>query len=166
MKGTIKFELKSGVKAKYGKLPISMIYSVAGQRKRFSPGVTIHETYWDKPNQCVKFVPQKIAKKELPNINPHLLLTEIEVRDINNLLNKLVSDIHNIEVRLKSEGKSFTSESVIVELLTGQVSLLKKQEDKNLLFNFMDKYINDHEATREKGSLSVYKSVKIPLKTR
>jgi integrase len=160
MKGTIKFELKSGVKAKYGKLPISMIYSVAGQRKRFSPGITIHKEYWNNEDQRLAFIPQKIARKLLPDINPHLLLTEIDVRDINNILNKLVSDIHNIETRFKSNRVEFTSTSVIDELLTGQVSFLKKQEDRNMLFDFMNKYIHDHEATREKGSLSVYKSVK------
>jgi len=53
---------------------------------------------------------------------------------------------------------------VIDELKGKSNQLTKKEEAKGLLFDFMDQYIKGHEATREKGSLTVYNSVKNHLK--
>ena len=86
MKGTIRFELREGVKAKDNKLPISLIYSLGGNRKRFSTEKTIFQEYWNKKKQRAEYVTIKVAKALFPHLSPHLLLTEIEIKDINQIL--------------------------------------------------------------------------------
>jgi integrase len=164
MKGTIRFELKKGVKGKHGKLPISMIYSVIGKRVRLSTGVTIHEIYWDQANQAVNYIPIKNAKKLLPDVNPHLLLTEGAVIDINHILSVIKTKVGSIENRFKATDVTFTSKMVVDALTSSQQQVAKAEEPKELLFDFMEKYILDHTSTRVKGSLTVYKSVLNHLK--
>jgi integrase len=49
---------------------------------------------------------------------------------------------------------------VIDKLKENRSSTTKKTEPNTILFDFIDKYINDNEATREPGSLTVYRSMK------
>jgi hypothetical protein len=49
--GTIRFELRKGVRAENGKLPISLIYSIKGNRKRYSIDQTIFSEYWNAKEQ-------------------------------------------------------------------------------------------------------------------
>jgi len=160
MIGTIRFEQRHGVASKDGKTPISLIYSIRGERKRFSTGLTIFKEYWDTLNQLASYIPIKVAKTLLPDVNPNLLLTELEIKRINFNLNDLCNNILAIEDRFRANNIEFTSQMVIDTLNSQRDQLTKKQEPTGLVFDFMDKYINEHEATREAGSLTVYKSVK------
>jgi len=159
MVGTIRFELRADVKGKGSKQPINMIYSLHGKRSRFSTGLTIYKDYWDKPAQRVMFIPAKRAKQLLPELPSHALMSEIDVKEANDALNVLSARTGSIENKFIANGVLFTSEMVRERLSTGIETITKREEHKNFLFDFMDKYVQDHEATRAKGSLSVYKSV-------
>ena len=96
MVGTIRLELRSGVAGKNGRLPISLIYSLGGVRKRYSLGCVIFAEYWNAAKQSVVYIAQRDAKKILPNLSVNDLLTKIEVDQINNHIETISSNIKGI----------------------------------------------------------------------
>jgi integrase len=158
--GTIRFELRKGVRAENGKLPISLIYSIKGNRKRYSIDQTIFSEYWNAKEQEAFYITQREAKKVLAHLPANQLLTEIEVNKINAILDQVELDIKYFEDRFKDLKVFFSSEMIINELLNSKTDYTKTDEKTGLLFDYIDKYIIDHKETREAGSLSVYKSVK------
>jgi len=160
MIGTVRFEQRHGVVSKDGKTPISLIYSIRGERKRFSTGITLFKPYWDAVNQLAAYIPFKAAKTSLPDVNPYLLLTEVEIKRFNLKLHELSNNILEIEDKFRANGIEFTSLMVLDKLNLQKEQPTKKEEPTGLVFDYMDKYIHEHKATREAGSLTVYKSVK------
>lgn len=164
MIGTARFELRKGVSAKNDKLPISLIYSLKGVRKRYSTGQTILSEYWSAKQQRAFYIPQREAKKLLNHLPANSLLTEIEINEINNVLGNIEADVKAIEDKFQALKIPFSSEMLITELINLKPDAIKAEEKTGLLFDYIDKYIIEHEPSREPGSLSVYRSVKNHLK--
>ncbi|MEJ6980742.1 site-specific integrase [Pedobacter sp. P351] len=164
MIGTIRIELRKGVSAKNGMTPLSLIYSLAGVRKRYSLNLSIYPEYWDTKDQRAVYIPQKEARRLFPSLSVNSLLTETEIKDINKAVDKAKASIEDIEDKFIALKTPFSSKLIIDSLLANQNQLTKKEEVTGLVYDFMDRYIKDHEATREKGSLTVYNSVKNHLK--
>lgn len=162
MTGTIRFELRKSVTGKKGKNPISLIYSINGVRKRHALNKLVYPDYWNAKDQRAKYIPQREAKKLMPNISVNDLLTETEIIEINNFIDKYRLNIQSIENKFEALKKPFSPEMVIDELKASDAvnPKTKTEEVAGLVFNFIDQYIKENEATREAGSLSVYKSVK------
>jgi integrase len=160
MIGTARFELRKGVATKNDKLPISLIYSLKGVRKRHSTGQTIFLEYWNAKDQRAFYIPQREVKKTLNHLPANSLLTEIEVNDINDRLDTIEIDIKAIEDRFLALNIAFSPLMVIAELNNAKPNAIKIEEKTDLVFDYIDLYIKEHEASREAGSLSVYKSVK------
>lgn len=163
MVGTVRIELRKGVAGKHGKTPLSLIYSLGGVRKRFSLNLVIHPEYWDVQGQKAVYL-----SKDLFKLHSHLsakdFLIETEIRAINRVFEKYKLDIEGIESKFKALKVPFSSQTVIDELKVNEGQLTKKEEVTDFVFDFMDRYIQDHQAVREKGSLTVYSSVKNHLK--
>lgn len=162
MIGTIRLEIRKNVSGKSGKNPISLIYSISGIRKRYALNKLIYSDYWNEKEQRAKYIPQRDARKLLPHLSVNDLLTETEINEINNFIDKTRLTIQGIENKFEVLKKPFSSQMVIDELKRFDAVnvITKKDEVKGLVFDFIDQYIIENEATREKGSLSVYKSVK------
>jgi integrase len=98
----------------------------------------------------------------MPDVLPNDLLTETEINEINDEIDKVKVNIQEIENKFVANGKPFSSQMVIDELkaIDAVSPKTKKEEQTGLVFDFIDRYVSENEATREKGSLSVYKSVK------
>lgn len=162
--GTIRIELRKDVSAKDNKIPLSLIYSLKGKRKRYSLDISVLSEYWNSKKQRAFYIPQREAKKLLTHLSVSDLLTEVEINEINSAIDKVSLDIIEIENRFKALEIPFSSEMVVNELKANQKDVVKVEEQTGLVFEFMDRYIIEHEALRESGSLSVYKSVKNHLK--
>ncbi len=161
MVGTLNFVLRTQKALKSGKIPIYLTYSLHRVRLFYSIGKkSIYPDYWNADDQRVVYIPQRDAKKIFPNLTVKALLTETEVNEINDLIGEYEADIKGIEKKFIALKTPFSSQMVIDELKVNEHKTTKKEEATGFVFDFMDKYIKDHEATREKGSLSVYKSVK------
>ncbi len=162
MIGTIRVEIRKSVSGKSGKNPISLIYSISGIRKRYALDKLIYPDYWDEKKQRAKYIQQKDARKLFPHLLVNELLTELEINDINDVIDKVKVNIHEIENKFEALKKPFSSQMVIDELkfIDSVNPKTKKEEPTGLVFDFIDRYVNENEAIREKGSLSVYKSVK------
>lgn len=158
--GTVRLNLRVDKTLNDGKAPIELIYSISQQRKYYNTGLKIYPKYWDAKNQLAVYINSREAKKLLPDLPANKLLTQVEISDLNTACLNLVSKIDGIEKHFSSNNKPFTSQMVIDTLKANKGSVTKKAEATGLLFDYMDKYIADHSATREAGSLTVYRSVK------
>jgi len=80
------------------------------------------------------------------------------------LINILAPQIAPPLLKFLYEGISYSAD-MIVEVLKGTIAVKTKKEDpSNLVYDFIDRYTQEHELNRVKGSLVVYKFLKEHLK--
>lgn len=164
--GTVRFNLRvdktNGVQGsnKYGKAPIELIYSLHGQRKYLSTGITIYPFLWDGDGEQVEYMNKADAKKAHPQYNYNLFPTNAEVVEINNELSSITQRIRNVEVLLQAAGVAFTSSDVADKLKTQKQSAkpTKREDPKRYFVDFMRERIPNLTAKRSKGTLQVYNS--------
>lgn len=157
---TIRFNLRTDKVLKAGQSPIELIYQISGQRKYYNTGQKLLSQCWDpKPQQAV-YIDKRIAKKLHPTINYDLFLTAKEAKEINSDLDELTKGIEDIEKRFEMDKVVYSAEMVIDKLKANKSPTTKREAHSNILFDFIDRYIDEHKATREAGSLSVYKALK------
>jgi integrase len=159
-KGTIRFEQRIEKKDKDGKAPVRLIYQVKGQRKYYNTGQKLLPESWDPKNQQATYIDKKTAKKLHPAIDYDLLLTDSEAATLNGKLQDLQKLIDSIEQRFEMDKIIYSAEMVIDKLNEIEKPKTKKEAPSNILFDFIDRYIQDHTKTREPGSLIVYRSLK------
>ena len=158
--GTLRFNLRSDKLQKTGKAPIELIYQVQGQRKYFNTGLKCYPQNWNSDQQQAIYLDRKTAKKLMLARDCDLLPSEKDTVDFNSDLAALKTKIDDIETRFRLDKIIYSAEMVMNELKTGIKPTTKKEVPSKVLFDFMDKYIQDHTTTREPGSLTVYRSVK------
>lgn len=161
--GTSRYILRTDHATKDGMSPIELVYQVSGQRKYYRTDKKLFPANWDADNQRAIYVDKKTAKEQGVKTDHLLLLMKGEVEDFNMDLANLKTSVREIEKYFEVLEITYSSEMVIDKLKEKNKKTTKKETPSNVVFDFMDKYIKDHEATREKGSLSVYKSVKTHL---
>lgn len=159
-RGTIRFELRTEKKGKDGKAPVRLIYQVRGQRKYYNTGQKLLPESWDPKNQQATYIDRKTAKKQHPAISYDLLLTDSEALTLNSNLQDLQKLIESIEQRFEMDKMVYSAEIVINRLNELEKPKTKKEAPSNILFDFIDRYIQEHSKTREPGSLTVYRSLK------
>jgi integrase len=162
--GTLRFELRTHKTDKHGKSPLLLNYQVSGQRKYHNTGLKAFSQSWEADNQQAVYLDKKAAKKLLPSVDYDLLMTDRQVREFNSKLNDLRNCITTIEKRFEMDKISYSSAMIVERLKAAGTPATKKEASAKVLFDFMDKYIEDHKSTREAGSLSVYKALKNHLK--
>ncbi len=162
---TLRFNLREDKPDKSTKCPLELIYQVSGQRKYYLLKETkLNPINWDAEKQSAIYVNPAKAKKILPGDSPKsldaVILLDAEIETINDNISKVKADIKDIEKRFELDKEPYTASMVIDALKDNTPLKTRKEEHRELLFDFMDKYITDHTASREAGSLTVYKSVK------
>lgn len=162
---TLRFNLRTDKPGKSTKCPLELIYQVSGQRKYYLLKETkLNPINWDAEKQLAVYVNPAKAKKILPgDLHKDLdtvILLDTEIETVNNNISKVKADIKDIEKRFELDKEPYTASMVIDALKGSSTDKTKKEEHRDLLLDFMDKYITDHSASREAGSLTVYKSVK------
>jgi len=167
MIGTLNFVLRTQKTLKNGKAPIYLTYSI--HRVRIFNSInrySVFPNYWDIDSQRAKYIPQREARKLMPDILPNDLLTETEINEINDEIDRVKNNIQEIEKEFNALKMAFSSQMVIDKLkaIDAVSPKTKKEEQTGLVFDFIDQYIIENEDIQEKGSLSVYKSVKNHLK--
>ena len=159
--GTIRFVLRTKNAAKANAFAIDLLFQQKGKRKSFRTKERVLETNWDPKNQVVNYIDKKAAKVSDPKIPYNHFPSSKEVDEINASLASLKNAIANIEKKYISNKEIYDAEMVVNRLIETQRSVIQKKEAPvNELFHFIDQYILDHAATREPGSLSVYKALK------
>ena len=162
--GTIRFELRKESKYTGSKSPIRLIYQIKGQRKSIPTGLTVLPFCWDSKEQKAIYIEKKAAKKVAPLISYELFLTDKEAKAINKKLTDLRSDLEAIENRFETDKVIYSVDMVAAKYMELKQPETKKDESGTVLYEFIDKYINDHNTIREEGSLQVFRSLRKHLR--
>ena len=162
---TLRFNLRKDKPDKLTKCPLELIYQVSGQRKYFLLKETkLNQINWDTATQSAIYVNPAKAKKSLPldlqKSSDLVILLNTEIDEINNNIARVKAEIKDIEKRFELDKIPYTASMIIDTLKRNATQTTRKEEHRELLFDFIDKYIADHSASREAGSLGVYKSIK------
>jgi site-specific recombinase XerD len=83
-----------------------------------------------------------------------------EIKEYNATIEEYKREIEKIEKLFKLNNTPYSCEMVIEELKKKVKRLTKKDAPKNVVFEFIQQYIDDHKDTREVTSLKIYKSLK------
>ena len=161
--GTIRFELHKPKADREGKAPVRLVYQISGQRKYYNTGHKLLSECWDSKNQKAIYIDKRTTKKLYPAIDYELMATEKEAKDINDDLQKMKNRIdgkHGIEKKFEIDKIEYSATMVIEVLKAEKKPITRKEPPSNILFEFIDRYIDEHKATREKGSLTVYRTLK------
>jgi integrase len=160
--GTLRFNLRIDKADKSEQCPLELIYQVSGQRKKAFIDKKLNSINWDIENQKAIYVAPAKAKKIIkPGVDlDRVILTESEIKEINDKISQDRFDISTIERRFELDKVPYTAQMVIDKFKSAKSVKTQKEEHKDMLFDFMDKYIADHASIREKGSLGVYRSIK------
>ena len=145
---------------KNGKSPLDLIYQVSGQRKYYRTDIKLYSANWDAKTQAAIYIDKKTAKKLLPGIDYDLMPSAKDIIDTNFDLKLLKMDASDIERDFQKSKVAYSSQMIVEKLKQKNKKFTKIEASSNALFEFMERYITDHAATREAGSLAVYKSVK------
>ena len=157
--GTLRFWLHDATD-KHGKRPINIIYSTQGQRKIFRTPVKLFKDNWSQPAQQAIYLDRKTAKRLAPNIDYDKMLTAKEAEEQNANLNAYRKQIADIEKRFETDKIAYSSKMIIDKLLKTKNPLTKKEVKSDVVLNFIENWIESHSATRVKGSMTAYKSLK------
>ena len=168
------FTLRTDKINKDGKAPVAMFLIINNIRLRYSTSLKINPAYWSVKSKEAKPIKIDEAKKAIKKQFPLLiiessdLLTLKEVNDFNDEISEIRNRVKNL-IDWHEANKIPYSSKIIIDKLKEQdqkelSSKIKVEEKTDLVFDFIDQYITDHEVSREAGSLSVYKSVKNHLK--
>ncbi len=144
---TIRFNLRTDKILKTGRSPIELIYQISGQRKYYSTEQKLLSQCWDPKTQQSIYIDKRTAKKLHPAINYDLFLTEKEAKKVNNKLDELKKDIEAIEKRFEMDKVVYSAEMVIDKLKADKFPTTKKEAHSNHLFDFIDRYIDEHKNT-------------------
>lgn len=162
--GTVRFNLRIDKPLKDGSSPLDLVYQVKGGRACYRTDFKILKQFWNNKDQIAIYLNKKEAKKLFPEVNFSSIPLEMEINELNIGLANLKHRIKQIEKRFEEDEFCYSSKNVIDKLKEDKLVKTKKEPHSNLFFNFIDKYIKDHSATREPRSLSVYNSLKYHLK--
>ena len=157
---TIRFVLRIDKPLKNGTSPIDLIYQVSGQRKYFRTDLKLYPQSWDAKMQKPLYLDKKKAKQLLPQTDFDLLPSQGEIEEYEATLKDIILKIRNIEKRYEMDRMPYSSEMVVQKLKEHSRGTTKKENSSNILFDFMQKYIDEHKQSRLPSSLYVYKSVK------
>ncbi|PZX60197.1 site-specific recombinase XerD [Algoriphagus ratkowskyi] len=166
MAHTLRFELRKEVLSSEGKSPISAIVSVKGKRKRLSTDQVVYPWNWDneaKPRKAIYLNDRELKKLGIER-KAFPPLMESEVKSINTELDKIELKLTELDDQFRGNKITFSVEMLVESYLKSKTEVTKKEEPKGVVFDFIERYIEDHKNTRVQGSLGVYKSLRKHLK--
>ncbi len=163
MEASLRYELRRDLENKRGEQPLTLLIHLASQRKKVGTGINLIPELWSGERQQILNLTTKLKiqlqKKYGDNLpNKHSLIQYQD--DLIDLKNK----VRKLEEGYRSKGIAYSVEMLVEKIKESKKQLTKKEDPSNLVYDFVDRYIQEHELTRVKGSLVVYKSLKKHLK--
>jgi site-specific recombinase XerD len=161
--GKVRFNLRKDKPLSDGVCPIDMVYQIQGKRVCYRTKYKSYPQSWNEMQQKALFLNKKEAKKLMPNINSDSIPLEMEISELNTNLANLKLRVKQIENRFEEDNICYSARNVIDKIKAEKATNTKVDPPSNFIFSFIDQYIEDHSATRERGSLSVYNALKMHL---
>lgn len=161
----INFLLRTDKVNEHGERPIILTLSIANQMRKLNTRKSVLPELWDRSTKQVKYLNRRQAKELLPNVDFDQLPLLDNVKKMNSALSEIETKIDELIQLRELQKVPYSSESILAEYKNQHRTLAKKTEVTNLVFDYIDKYIEENTPSRAKGSLSVYKSLKTHLKS-
>lgn len=159
MEATLRFELRLDTINKMGEHPLILIIRIAGQRRKVSTGITLFPELWDNQHQQIVNLTTKL-RTQLARQYGDKLPTKSQMVQYQDQMSALISEVRTIESRFSFEKTPYSADMVAEVIKQKQKKATKKEDPSTLVYDFIDQYIEEHKNIREKGSLTVYKSLK------
>lgn len=163
MEASLRFLLRKDLANKKGEQPIVLMVSMGGQKRKISTGIAILPELWsDEKKEIVTLTSKKMAQLEMKFgdvVPPKAILLKYQAE-----LNELKFEIQRIEEGLRFSGVPYDSHEIVSIYKKSKTVTKKEIEPENLVYDFIDQYIQENELSRVKGSMVVYKSLKKHLK--
>jgi site-specific recombinase XerD len=158
--GTVRFNLRKDKTLLDKSCPIDLVYQLHGKRVCFRTKYKAFAAIWDDIKQEAVYLNKKELKKHLGDLRSDILPLQSDVDEINSNLILLRSRIKQIENRFEEDNVCYSAKNIIDKLKLDFKGKTKIDPPSDLVFKFIEKYIQDHSSTRERGSLSVYNSLR------
>jgi integrase len=156
-KTTLRFWLRTDRSNADGSAPVHLVYQIQGQRKYYAvPGTKLFPANWNPADQQAIYIDKKAAKKLAAGIAYDLLLTNTEAAEINAKLERVCSDIADVETRFKLDKKTFSPQMVIDALKEVRQPETKKDKPGVNVIAFILQFVKDSTGTHKPGTLKVY----------
>jgi integrase len=163
MEATVKFVLRRDLEDKKGQQPLMMVVHLGGKRKLISTGIKLIPDLWSPEKQEIldMTAKQKAAlEKKFGSVVPpksYLLQYQDDLLEIRN-------KVRQTEEGFRAKEEPYDLEMLIAKIKETKKEVIKKTEPTELVYDFIDQYIQENGVTRVKGSMVVYKSLKKHLK--
>lgn len=163
MEATVKFVLRRDLEDKKGQQPLMLVVHLGGQRKLISTGIKLIPDLWSAEKQEIVDMTAKqktnLEKKFGSAIPPKSNLLQYQ-GDLIEIRNK----VRQTEETFRAKDQPYDLEMLMEKIKESKKSTIKKSEPTELVYDFIDQYIEENGVTRVKGSMVVYKSLKKHLK--
>lgn len=159
------FILRTDKENAQGERPIILTLSVANQMRKLNTGISVLPELWDRNSKQIVYLNRKQAKSLLPNLDFDILPLADDVKKMNAGLQRMRTGIEDLIHLYEIQKKSYSSDSILEDFKKLNGKLSKKEDSHDLVFDYIDKYIEENRPSRVKGSLSVYKSLKTHLRS-
>lgn len=163
MEATVRFILRHDLQNKKGEQPLMLVIHLGGQRKVISTGIRLLPDLWSTDKQEIIDITAKqkaaLEKKFGDAVPPKSYLLQYQ-DDLIEIRNK----VRQIEDGFRTADQPYDLEMLIAKVKETKKEVIKKTEPTDLVYDFIDQYIQENEPTRVRGSMVVYKSLKKHLK--
>src|SRR5690606_509487 len=159
MEATLRFELRLDTVNKKGEHPLILIIRIAGQRRKVSTGITLFHELWENENQQIVSLTGRV-KNQLIKKHGENLPSKSQLIKYQDQLLALLSELRSIESRYLYERIPYSAYMIAENIKEIKKQATKKEDPSNIVYDFIDQYIEEHKHIRERGSLTVYKSLK------
>ncbi len=164
MKITYRFELRKDWKNKNGEHPIVLNIHQDSERRKLSTGIKLWPELWDAENQQI-IIPSDRRMDQLRKKYDHDSVLKKDLHDYQSVLAVMLKKLNDIVMRHKLDRIPITLDILIPEYNSDEDNPGgSNRKIKVNVYDFIDKYIEDHELSRAKGSIVVYKSLRKHLK--
>jgi integrase len=163
MEASVRFVLRHDLENKKGEQPLMLVVHLGGQRKVISTGIRLLPDLWSADKQEIVDMTAKqkaaLEKKFGSAVPPKSYLLQYQ-DDLIEIRNK----IRQIEERFRATNQPYNLEMLVAKIKENKKEVVKKTEPIELVYDFIDQYIQENGFTRVKGSMVVYRSLKKHLK--
>lgn len=163
MKGTVRFTPRMDKVRKDGKTFLRVSYSLHRQRKIVSTNIYLLPFLWDNISEQVKYMNKRDARRLHPGIDFIVFPNQHDVDILNNQILEIRKTFAEIENTFIKKKQVFNTSMVIDEYNRQLDKPTERELPNDFFFDFLEKYINENEPIRAKGSLQVYKSLRTHL---
>ena len=163
MEASLRYELRRDLENKRGEQPLTLLIHLASQRRKIATGINLVPELWSVETQQILNLTTKLKTQLQKKYGDHLPNKHSLIQYQEDLI-ELKNKVRKIEEDFRSKGIAYSVEMLVEQIKASKQQKIKKEDPSNLVYDFIDQYINEHELTRVKGSLVVYKSLKKHLK--